>query len=493
MYFKIMLLILFLSNVLIASVGSFSVVKGNVNVLRGNKAMRAFKSFHLESKDIISTSKKALAKIIFNDKTVITIGEKSTFKIEDYFFDNTKASKSTFKVTKGFFRVITGQIGKVARERFQLKTRNATIGIRGTVFEGTTGEKGDYVACISSAIVVCAAGVCQDVKAGEYTFVVPTKEPREPRNIRKKQNQILAQTKETTQSNINPVIQTHRIAQQSNNYNQTAIATRVIDNIEQQKDDAKAKAVEYQQIALQAQQNALQAAQSAIDAANSANEAFNRIVTAKNNVSAYEVDAYVAAQAAADSAATAAADAARQSEAAVAAAQAAAASQSTQNIADEIHQLKLDVTEIKSLASEELTTVQNQADVALEKSNETAQKTAQVNVGVQSAQTSQVLADINRLKNLAKADSDETVLLSSQAQTASDVAVQGSLSIQDYKNQAVQIESDAAAKLQEAHNAQNAAQTAAELAKNNADAADAADAAAAAAAASPGGQISIYP
>jgi len=453
MYFRIIIFVLILTDSLLASVGFFSVIKGDVHILRNNRAIKAFQSLKLESKDIVSTSKNALAKIVFDDKTVITLGQKSTFKIEEYFFDNTQASQSTFKVTKGFFRVITGQIGKVSRERFQLKTRNATIGIRGTVFEGTTGAKGDYIACISHAIVVCAAGICQDIKAGEYTFVLPAKAPREPSNITKQRQQIQTQTQTAPQSQTTPAIQTENITQQSENYNQTAIATAVTDEVEEQKAAAKTQAEEYEQIALQAQQNALQAAQTATEAANSANEAFNRIVTAKENVSAYEVDAYVAAQAAAD---------------------AASSSQNAQNIADEIHQLKLDVTDIESLASEELSTVQNQAEIALQKSDETTQKTEDVRESVQSAQTSEVLADINTFKEAARADSDAAVLLSSEAQTASDNAVQASLSVQEYKDQAVQIESDAAAKLIDVQSAQTAAETAAEQAKSDAAAAAAA-------------------
>ncbi len=476
-----------IGNLWAINIGSFTMVKGNVELLRGHKALKVFTSFKIDDKDIISTSKNALAKLMFKDKTVITLGEKSTFKVEDYFFDNSKKSKSTFKVTKGFFRVVTGAIGKVARERFQLKTRNATIGIRGTVFEGTTSAQGDYISCLEHAIVVCASGTCEDVKAGQYTYVAAGTAPQKAQ-IQKKsaQKQIKKSVPKSshTEVQINNVQTSARIdsvTQQNEDYNQANQSTEVNNEIDTQKDEARSLAIEYMQIAQEAQVNAQEAAQVAIEAANNANEAFDRILTAKENVTAYELSAYEAAQAAADSAASAAASAAREAAAATAAASAAAAAQVAQTSADSLHQLKEEVVTISSQASQELDIAQNQANIAQEKLSETSREAASASQSAQNAQSEDVLNAIILEKDNAKIHSDLAVSFATEVSNAKDVAQNAAINVENFRDQAIAIENEAQTKLTDAQNAQTEAASAATQAQTDADAAAAARAAAAAA------------
>lgn len=44
------------------------------------------------------------------------------------------------QANRGFFRSVTGKIGKIAPERFKVKTQLATIGIRGTDFSAQLGD-----------------------------------------------------------------------------------------------------------------------------------------------------------------------------------------------------------------------------------------------------------------------------------------------------------------------------------------------------------------
>ena len=184
-FFTNIVFLIILSSSLFANIGSITSLQGQVHVLRNNKALRAFKSFKLEKQDIIETSKNGSAKMVFKDKTTITLGKNTIFKIEDYLFDNTKKSKSVFKITSGFFKAISGKIGKVARKNFKLKTINATIGIRGTIFEGTTNEDYDYIKCDRDSIEVSANGASKIVYAGEYTFVREGEAPLKPKKVKK--------------------------------------------------------------------------------------------------------------------------------------------------------------------------------------------------------------------------------------------------------------------------------------------------------------------
>lgn len=134
---KKILLLLFLSfTILYASVGKITATKGEVFISRDGKQITATKGSLLELQDSIITKENSKALVLLNDKTSITVGKNSNLGIEDFVLDVQKPSKSkaTFKFGKGIFRTITGQIGKINKDKFKIKTKSASIGIRGTVF-----------------------------------------------------------------------------------------------------------------------------------------------------------------------------------------------------------------------------------------------------------------------------------------------------------------------------------------------------------------------
>jgi len=160
-------IIIFFSTLLFSNIGYISSIRGDVTIKRNNQIIQAFKRFKLENRDIISTGKRSKVQIIFKDRTVIRLGKSSTLNIEDYFFDKTSESKSTFSVIDGFFDVVTGQIGKIARDRFKLKTKTATIGVRGTHFQGYTIKGKDELKCLKGVITVQLKDSFFELKAGQ--------------------------------------------------------------------------------------------------------------------------------------------------------------------------------------------------------------------------------------------------------------------------------------------------------------------------------------
>ena len=141
------LFILFFAYILsFASIGQIVLKNGSVYIKRAGLKIEAKNGSAIEKSDIIVTGEAGNAQIKFIDGTVITIGIKSTFKVEDYFYNN-KAPKAKFKFLRGTFKSITGKIGHIAPKNFKLQTRTATIGIRGTVVLGKTTPKGDIIAC----------------------------------------------------------------------------------------------------------------------------------------------------------------------------------------------------------------------------------------------------------------------------------------------------------------------------------------------------------
>ncbi len=177
------LFILFFAYVLsFASIGQIVLKNGNVYIKRAGLKIEAKNGSAIEKSDVIVTGKAGNAQIKFNDGTVITIGIRSTFKIEDYFNDN-KAPRAKFKFLRGTFKSITGKIGHIAPKNFKLQTRTATIGIRGTVVLGKTTPKGDIIACLSGLIAVKTIGIPKSVvvKPGHFTGVKPGTPPSPPK------------------------------------------------------------------------------------------------------------------------------------------------------------------------------------------------------------------------------------------------------------------------------------------------------------------------
>ena len=153
-----------------AEVGKVTGVKGEAVIERGGKRIQVINAMQVEKNDVIKTIGDARVKLTFNDNTVISLGKKAVFNIAEYRQGNESTSKATFNVMQGAFKAITGKIGKVAPKKFIVKTRNATIGIRGTIFLGRVYPNADKedIACTKGAITVTTGGVSLDVDAGNY-------------------------------------------------------------------------------------------------------------------------------------------------------------------------------------------------------------------------------------------------------------------------------------------------------------------------------------
>lgn len=147
-------LFLLLSISVWANIGNVMVIKGEAEVKRSIEMLKAFHGMELLKGDEIVTGVKSRVQVMLKDSTIITIGANSSFGFEDFSFDGTSESKVSMKASRGFFRSVTGEIGKVAPERFKVKTASATIGIRGTDFSGEIEGEIEIFKCYSGAITI---------------------------------------------------------------------------------------------------------------------------------------------------------------------------------------------------------------------------------------------------------------------------------------------------------------------------------------------------
>lgn len=173
--------LLLLSTTLFANVGKVAAIKGEVTLDRDSSSINVVKGTILEKKDKITTGEDGRLQIVFNDKTVISIGKNSDFSISEYFYDEAQPSKveASFLSTKGILKTITGKIGKLNPDKFKLNTKSAAIGIRGTIYfvEAQPGKPEIY-ACTQGVITVKTPDGEVDVPAGYQVVVEAGKPPR---------------------------------------------------------------------------------------------------------------------------------------------------------------------------------------------------------------------------------------------------------------------------------------------------------------------------
>ena len=164
-----------------ASIGKVSLLKGEASTSRNNQTITLANGIALEKHDVITTQANSQIQLIFEDKTVITLGSESILDIQEYLNDD-QESKAKFKFNQGTFKTITGQIGKKSPENFNLETKTATIGIRGTTVVGSIGEgdSPDIIGCSSGRIAVSNENGSVIINAGFQTTVSKIQSPTPP-------------------------------------------------------------------------------------------------------------------------------------------------------------------------------------------------------------------------------------------------------------------------------------------------------------------------
>lgn len=160
---KSALLILILTQITLANlknIGTVTAIRGDVNITRGIALYQAHKGLNIEEKDTFFTSKRSSMQITFSDNTVITLGRNTVFKVNEYLYNekHKKKSKAKFHFRKGFFKSITGRIGKISANKFQIKTKNSTIGVRGTEITGKSASGQEDIVCTKGVITVSTEG-----------------------------------------------------------------------------------------------------------------------------------------------------------------------------------------------------------------------------------------------------------------------------------------------------------------------------------------------
>lgn len=147
-----------------AKIGTVSAFRSEVTIERGAQRLAVGTGFGIEQKDVMYTGEKSRAQMIMEDEAVITVGENSIYRFTTY---DVGEARATMELKRGFFRTITGKIGKIAPKRFKIKTRSATIGIRGTHLAAEVGSDYEKIWCFRGAITVDTPDKHYEIEAGK--------------------------------------------------------------------------------------------------------------------------------------------------------------------------------------------------------------------------------------------------------------------------------------------------------------------------------------
>ena len=127
-------------------------------LVRGGERVRLTAGATVNAGDSVVTGADSYAQIRFTDDALVALKPETEFRIERFNFTGKQdgSEVAVFRLVRGGFRTLTGQIGKLNHDQYQLLTTQATIGIRGTHYQ----------------VQICAAGQCKnrgaDVGAGMY-------------------------------------------------------------------------------------------------------------------------------------------------------------------------------------------------------------------------------------------------------------------------------------------------------------------------------------
>lgn len=138
--------------------GKVVLAVGEVSAVRGGERARLAAGATVSAGDSVVTGSESYAQIRFSDDALVALKPDTEFRIERFNFNGKQdgSEVAIFRLVRGGFRTLTGQIGKLNRDQYQLLTTQATIGIRGTHYQ----------------VQICAAGQCRnrgaDAAAGMY-------------------------------------------------------------------------------------------------------------------------------------------------------------------------------------------------------------------------------------------------------------------------------------------------------------------------------------
>jgi hypothetical protein len=175
----------------LGSSGTITQISGTLSVKKPDGSVRILsQKSEIGSGDTVNTEKDSYAQIRFSDGGQITMKPNTSIKIEDFRFSEGKPQDDSFLfgLVKGGMRAVTGIIGKRNRDKYQVNTATATIGIRGTTWSADDCvnnrtldcgrlEPAVYISVADGEVVVKNGAGELGLTAGQFGMIAPNQRP----------------------------------------------------------------------------------------------------------------------------------------------------------------------------------------------------------------------------------------------------------------------------------------------------------------------------
>jgi hypothetical protein len=184
--FKILLMMSLITPTLARDIGKVIFVKGRVTISHENKKTTVKKDFIIQEKSTFETFRKSLVVISLKDGSKIKLNELSKLAVS---VPKDKRSPTKTGLYKGssFFKVIKNKF--IKRSKFIVKTKNASLGVRGTQFFVSYGKKvnsKDSWMCVNEGLVSVRPKSSKKevlVKSGEGVHIKDNKNLTPPKSL----------------------------------------------------------------------------------------------------------------------------------------------------------------------------------------------------------------------------------------------------------------------------------------------------------------------
>lgn len=137
-----------------------------------NKRMRSGDG--LIAKQRVRTGRNSAAELILNGDSRLSIGPRADIRLDEYVIDAGGIAAGTLNVAKGLLRLAAPKNSV----KLTVKTRLATIGIRGTVFDVWSDSEKTEVSTLEGSVEVSSPGGVIIINAGDVVVIRAGKAPQ---------------------------------------------------------------------------------------------------------------------------------------------------------------------------------------------------------------------------------------------------------------------------------------------------------------------------
>lgn len=175
----------------LANTGSVTQLSGTLSVKKPDGSVRILsRQSEVQNGDTLNTERDSYAQIRFADGAQVTLKPNTSIQIVDIKFAEERPQEDSFiyGLLKGGMRAVTGLVGKRSKDKYQVNTATATVGIRGTTFAAddcVSNRDGDcrrldpavYVTVSDGEVVLKNAQGEVGIAAGQFGLIAPNQRP----------------------------------------------------------------------------------------------------------------------------------------------------------------------------------------------------------------------------------------------------------------------------------------------------------------------------